>query len=132
MEFGEQFEFAGVSVPAGAYVDYSPLASHYLADIFPDPETFKPERFAPEKKAALPKGAYVPFGAGQRMCIGMRFAKLEIRAMVSLLLQRFDLSLPQDFSLAITQVPMLMPKDGLPMVMRERARQPDPELAHAG
>jgi cytochrome P450 len=128
----EQFEFAGVSVPAGAYVDYSPLASHYLPHIFPEPASFRPQRFAPEAKAALPKGAYVPFGAGQRMCIGMRFVKMELRTMASLLLQRFTLSLPEDFSLSITQVPMLMPKEGLPVLMHERARQPDLEIAHAG
>jgi cytochrome P450 len=126
----EQFEFAGVSVPAGAYVDYSPLASHYLPDLFPEPERFRPERFTPEAKAALPRGAYVPFGGGQRMCIGMRLAKLEIRTLATLLLRRFELSLPEDFSLSIMQVPMLVPKEGLPVMMRERARQGDAELAY--
>jgi cytochrome P450 len=128
----EQFEFAGVSVPAGAYVDYSPLASHYLPDLFPDPTSFRPERFTPEAKAALPKGAYVPFGGGQRTCIGMRLAKLEIRAMVTLMLRRFELSLPGDFTLSVSHVPLLTPKKGLPMVVGERAHQPDPELALAG
>jgi cytochrome P450 len=127
----DRFEFAGVTVPAGAYVDYSPLATHYLPDLYPDPDSFRPERFAPEAKAALPKGAYVPFGAGQRGCIGMRFAKLEIRIMASLLLERFELSLPEDFTLSITQVPMLAPKGGLPVRMQERVRRPERELEPA-
>lgn len=127
----DRFEFAGVTVPANTYVNYSPLATHYLPDLYPDPTSFRPERFAPEAKAALPKGAYVPFGAGQRGCIGMRFAKLEIRMLASLLLERFELSLPEDFTLSITQVPLLTPKDGLRVRMQERARLPERELEPA-
>ena len=58
-----------------------------------EPEAFVPERFAPEAKARLPKGAYVPFGGGSRTCIGMRFGQLEIKTIVTLLLQRFRLEL---------------------------------------
>jgi cytochrome P450 len=127
----ETFEFNGVSVPAGAYVDYCPLASHYLPEVFPEPESFRPERFTPDAKAALPKGAYIPFGGGPRMCIGMRFAQLEIRMIVTLLLQRFELSLPDDFSLSVGQLPMLMPKKGLSLVARERTRRPEPRQSQA-
>ena len=60
------FEFAGHRIPAGVPVNYSSWASHRLPEIFPDPDEFRPERFAPEERAKLPKGAYVPFGAGPR------------------------------------------------------------------
>ncbi|MDE3070985.1 MAG: cytochrome P450, partial [Acidobacteriota bacterium] len=76
----EPFEFAGHTVPAQAYVNYSSWVSHHLPHVFPEPERFIPERFTAERKAALPKGAYVPFGGGSRTCIGMRFGQLEIRA----------------------------------------------------
>ena len=59
----EPFEFAGQTVPGGAYVNYSSWVSHHLPHVFAEPDEFRPERFAPEAKAALPKGAYVPFGA---------------------------------------------------------------------
>jgi cytochrome P450 len=128
----EAFEFEGVTVPGGAYVDYCPLASHYLPDVFPEPECFKPERFSREAKAALPKGAYVPFGGGSRSCIGMRFAQLEIRTAATLLLNSFELGLPADFSLAVSPLPMLMPKGGVPVILSERAVRRDRAAVASG
>ena len=61
--------------------------------MFPEPERFRPDRFAPEAKAALPKGAYVPFGGGSRTCIGMRFGQLEVKAIAASILRRFRLEL---------------------------------------
>ena len=79
-----------------------------------------PERFAPERKAALPKGAYVPFGGGSRTCIGMRFGQMEIRAIATLLLQRFRLELLPGRTMTVRQMPTLSPRGGLDMVVRER------------
>ena len=53
-----------LSAQKGAYVDYYSWASHRIPEVFPDPEAFIPERFTRERKAALPRGAYVPFGGG--------------------------------------------------------------------
>ena len=55
-----EFEFNGHTVPDGAYVNYCSWASHRIPEFFPDPEAFVPERFSRERKAALPRGAYVP------------------------------------------------------------------------
>ena len=123
----EAFEFAGQSVPGRAFVNYSSWASHHLPDVYPDPEEFRPERFAPDAKAALPKGAYVPFGGGSRTCIGMRFGQLEIRTIATLLLSRFTLSVPDDFELEIRQMPTISPKDGLPVIVHPRSAQGRPE-----
>jgi cytochrome P450 len=116
----EPFEFAGHSIPGRAFVDYCSWASHHLPEVFPEPDEFRPGRFTPEAKAALPKGAYVPFGGGSRTCIGMRFGQLEIRTIATLLLARFTLSLPEDFHLEIRQMPTISPKDGLPMIVHPR------------
>jgi cytochrome P450 len=116
----EPFEFGGHEVPGGAYVNYSSWASHRLPDVWPEPEAFVPERFAPEAKARLPKGAYVPFGAGSRTCIGMRFGQLEIKTIVTLLLQRFRLELFPGHQMRIRQMPTLSPRDPLEMIVRER------------
>jgi cytochrome P450 len=111
-------------VPARAFVNYSSWASHHLPDVFAEPEEFRPERFAPEARAALPKGAYVPFGGGSRTCIGMRFGQLEVRTIAALILSRVTLELPEDFRLAIRQMPTISPRHGLPMLVRPRARTP--------
>jgi cytochrome P450 len=116
----DSFEFAGHTVPARAFVNYSSWASHHLPKVFPEPSEFRPERFTPDAKAALPKGAYVPFGGGSRTCIGMRFGQLEIRTIAMLLLARFTLSLPDDFRLEIRQMPTISPKDGLPVIVHPR------------
>ncbi len=116
----ESFEFAGATVPARAFVNYCSWASHHLPDVFEDPEAFRPERFTPAARAALPKGAYVPFGGGSRTCIGMRFGQLEVRTIASLILARCALTLPEDFTLSIRQMPTISPKDGLPVLVHSR------------
>jgi cytochrome P450 len=117
----EAFDLAGVHVPAGAPVNYSSWASHRLPDVWADPEAFLPERFAPEAKAALPKGAYVPFGGGSRTCIGMRFGEMEIRAIATMVLQRFRLELVPGNTMTIRQMPTLSPRHGLPVTVRARS-----------
>jgi cytochrome P450 len=117
----ESFEFEGSTVPARAFVNYCSWASHHLPDVFADPEEFRPERFSPEARAALPKGAYVPFGGGSRTCIGMRFGQLEVRTIATLLLSRFSVSLPDGFEMSIRQMPTISPKHGLPVLLAPRA-----------
>jgi cytochrome P450 len=112
------FEFEGVTVPAGAPVNYSSYASHRLPDVWEDPHTFDPGRFTPERRAALPKGAYVPFGAGSRQCIGMRFGQLEIKAIAARVLREHRLDLAPGHRLEVRQTPTLGPKGGLAMRVR--------------
>jgi len=54
-----------------------PYTLHRRADYFPDPERFDPERFSPEAERRLPRHAYLPFGAGSRVCLGNHFALME-------------------------------------------------------
>jgi cytochrome P450 len=116
----DSFSFGGQEVPGDAYVYYCSWASHRLPDVWPEPEAFVPERFAPDAKAALPKGAYVPFGGGSRTCIGMRFGQLEVKTVVTLLLQRFRLELFPGRTMTVRQMPTLSPREPLEMIVRER------------
>jgi cytochrome P450 len=116
----EDVEIAGVGVPEGAQINYSSYASHRLPGVFTDPEAFVPERFTPERAAALPKGAYIPFGGGSRTCIGMRFGQLEMKAIALRILASFHLELPGAHRLEIRQAPTLGPQGGLPMTVRRR------------
>jgi len=116
----EDYEFAGHTVKAGSYVHYCSWASHRLPQVFPDPEAFVPERFTRERKAALPRGAYIPFGGGSRICIGKRFGQTEVKAIATAILQRFRLELIPGKTMHVRQMPTLSPEGGLEMVIRER------------
>src|SRR3954470_13445134 len=117
------FEFAGATVPAGVTVNYSSWASHRLPDVWDEPDAFRPERFAPEAKAQLPKGAYIPFGGGSRTCIGMRFGQLEIKAIATAILRRWRLEVEPGYALQVRQMPTISPKHGLPVLVRARAER---------
>jgi cytochrome P450 len=125
------FTFAGQRVPAGANVDYCSWASHHLPDVWDAPEAFRPERFAPAAKAALPKGAYVPFGGGSRTCIGMRFGQLEVRAIATSLLARHAFEPVPGYRLRVRQMPTIGPRDGMPLRVCERAAAQEPLAAVA-
>lgn len=116
-----EFEFGGCSVPKGAYLNYCSWASHRLPEVFPQPEAFIPERFARERKAALPRGAYVPFGGGSRICIGKRFGQTEVKLVATKLLQRLRLESLPGRTMTIRQMPTLSPRGGLRMRVQERA-----------
>ncbi|KAK9499936.1 hypothetical protein O3M35_002871 [Rhynocoris fuscipes] len=74
-------------LPKGFSVLIPVYSLHYDSEHFPEPEKFKPERFTKEKNA-IKKGTYLPFGDGPRICIGKRFAKMEMQvALVKLLLK---------------------------------------------
>jgi cytochrome P450 len=110
-----EFDFGGCTVPEGAYVNYCSWASHRIPEVFPDPEAFIPERFARERKAALPRGAYVPFGGGQRICIGKRFGQTEVKLVATMLLQRLRLDALPGRTMTVRQMPTLSPRGGLRM-----------------
>ena len=112
------FEFGGYEVPAGYPVNYSSWASHRLGDVFDDPHSFRPARFLGDARSRIPKGAYVPFGGGPRICIGMRFGELEVRAIAAAILRRFRLELEPGFRMRVRQMPTLSPRGGLPMLVR--------------
>ena len=98
--------------------------------MFADPEEFRPERFTPEARAALPKGAYVPFGGGSRTCIGMRFGQLEVRTIATLILSRFTLSLPDGLrARRSARCRRSAPSEGLPMIVRRARPRPATQLS---
>jgi cytochrome P450 len=116
-----EFEFGGCTVPRDAYVNYCSWASHRIPEVFPDPEAFIPERFTRERKAALPRGAYVPFGGGSRICIGKRFGQAEVKLVATMLLARLRLDSLPGRTVTIRQMPTLSPVGGLRMRVNKRA-----------
>jgi len=128
----EPFAFAGMRLPGGVPVNYCSWASHRLPDVWPDPDAFRSERFAPGNRERIAKGAYVPFGGGSRMCIGMRFGLAEVGVIAAAILERFRLELAPDYRLVTRQMPTIGPKHGMPMVPRAAKGGPvvaEPALA---
>lgn len=111
---------AGVRVPAEIGVHYSSWATHHLPRLYPDPFRFDPDRFLPEREAALPRGAYVPFGGGSRMCLGKRFGEYELRALAAVLFSRVRLEPVSGQQPKVVTTPTLGPKGGLRFVVRGR------------
>ncbi|GGU66417.1 cytochrome P450 [Lentzea flava] len=71
-------QLGDVHLPAGAEVIVSPHALHHDERYFPEPRRFDPGRWTPEFAASLPRGAFIPFGGGNRQCLGNTFAHTEI------------------------------------------------------
>lgn len=78
------------TLPAGALLRITPWVIQRDARWFPEPEAFRPERFVAHA-APPPRGAWLPFGTGPRVCIGQHFAMLEVTLVAALLLQRYEL-----------------------------------------
>ncbi len=81
-------EIDGYLVPKGRLAFIVPYTLHRRPDYFPEPEKFDPERFTPEREKQLPRNAFLPFGAGSRICIGKHFALMEGPLLLATLAQR--------------------------------------------
>jgi cytochrome P450 len=88
----KDFEFAGYRVPAGTSMRLALAASHRLPHIFTNPDLFDPDRFAPprEEDRRFPY-ALVTFGGGSRICIGMNFANIEVKALAAHVLRTYTI-----------------------------------------
>jgi cytochrome P450 len=95
-------------------------AIHHHASLWPDPEKFDPERFAPEAVKARHRWAYLPFGGGPRICIGMGFALLEAAAILGTILPTLRLSVDPAFRPTPRLRVTMRPAQGMPMRVRRR------------
>lgn len=110
----EDVELGGRLVPKGAHVLVSQYVTHRDPRYFQDPEEFKPERWQNDFEKSLPKGAYFPFGAGTRKCLGDQFAILEGRVIILEIARRFRLELKSGFPSAQPRA-TYRPKGAVPM-----------------
>jgi cytochrome P450 len=113
-------ELGGYHLPAGTLVAISPYAMHRRPDYFPNPESFDPDRFAPGAEQRLPPHTYIPFSAGQRICIGNRLALLEGPLILTTLGQRVIFQLTEGQSIVPDPLITLRPRNGLKVNVRHR------------
>ncbi len=111
---------AGVRIPAGTVVTVSPYVLHRHKTLWRDPSAFMPARFMPGEREAIDRYAYIPFGAGPRVCIGMSFAMQEAMILLSDLLRNFRFDLAPGHRVEPAQRVTLRPRFGMLMTMRRR------------
>ena len=86
--------YRGQVLPAGTMAVVSPAVAHRLPHVFADPDRFHPDRFeAPASEHEQHRYALIGFGGGKHRCMGKNFAVLQIKALWSVLLDRFDFAL---------------------------------------
>jgi len=108
----------GYRIPKGGIVFISSYILHHHPNLWKDPESFNPDRFSQE--GPIHPYSFIPFGAGPRSCIGMNFAVLETKIVLSVLLSRFQFSLLAGHKVVPVQRLSLRPKYGMKMVLKSR------------
>ena len=118
----------GYPIPAGTPVFLSPYLTHRRPAVWPEPARFAPERFAADGVARRPPGAYVPFAAGPRACLGAPLAMMEAQLIVAQVIQTYDVALVAGQQVVPQPRLTLRPRHGMPMVVRGRlaANAPSP------
>ena len=111
----QEVTIGGQRIPSGIIVIVSPYVMHHDQRYWPEPESFRPDRFMGEAEAKRPKFSYFPFGGGARVCIGERFAWMEGVIVLATIAQRWRLELdPSQHVEAKAQI-TLRPKSGMRM-----------------
>jgi cytochrome P450 len=85
-------EVDGVVIPPGSLAMISPWVLHRHVRLWEEPEAFNPARFLGDEQPAH-RFAYLPFGAGPRVCVGAQFALTEASMVLAMLTQRFEIGL---------------------------------------
>jgi cytochrome P450 len=110
-----------VTVQPGEVVMVTIRGIHRRPDLWPDPEAFKPERMTEAAKKARPRYAYMPFGAGPRVCIGNHFALMEAHLILATLAQRVRFRLAQHPDIQPEPLVTLRPRGGVHVEVQTRA-----------
>lgn len=92
----EDLEIGGFTVEAGQMVGATPSVSNRIPENFPEPDAFRPERYlVPREEDRANPWTWIPFGAGRHRCVGAAFAMMQLKAIFSVLLPRWEFELAQ-------------------------------------
>ncbi len=111
-------EIEGYRIPPNTLI-WMPLLQNYRSSKwFTDPEKFNPDRFSPESAEHKNHNfAFVPFGGGSHKCIGMHFAKIQVKCFLHQFLRTYRFSIPDNYAPKLMLIPMPKPMDNLPMTL---------------
>lgn len=113
-------EICGVKIAKGTSVVIAPWVIHRHRLLWDNPETFDPERFSPERSQGRHRFAYLPFGGGPRVCIGMALAMAEAQLILATMAQRFRLKLVSGQNIVLQHRITMRPRDGIKMILSPR------------
>jgi cytochrome P450 len=113
-------ELAGHAIAAGTMVVIAPYVLHRHRNLWKNPDLFDPTRFLAGARDKINRYAYLPFGAGPRICIGATFALQEATLVLGTIMRHFRLKLAPGFSIWPLQRVTLRPRGGLPMLITAR------------
>lgn len=113
-------ELGGYRLPTGTEVLVSIYQTHHMPDLYSEPEVFNPRRWETMTRNTF---EYNPFSSGPRSCIGAAFAKLEIKIVLAMLLQRYRLQCIPQLTVDRKGVIVMTPKQGMPMQIFQQDRQ---------
>lgn len=111
-------------VPRGTIVGICPYTLHRNPAFWDNPEGFDPERFAPHNAKSRPRYAYLPFGAGPRICIGNAFALMEAKIILAMVVQRYRLKLAPGHRIEPEPSVTLRPRHGVPVTLHPVTADP--------
>ncbi|WP_427969978.1 cytochrome P450, partial [Altererythrobacter sp.] len=109
----KSFEFGGYEIPAGTPCGINIHLVHHSEEHWPDPERFDPMRFTPDLVKERHKYAWVPFGGGAHMCLGLHFAYMQVKILMAQLLQRYSMEIEEGYEPKWQPWPIPKPRDGL-------------------
>jgi len=110
--------FKGYAIPAGTMVGINPVFTHHMAEIWSEPETFDPLRFTDEAQRGRHRFAWVPFGGGAHMCLGLHFAYMQAKCFARHFLQNLEVSLEPGYTPDWAMWPIPKPRDGLRVTVK--------------
>ena len=112
------FSFGGYTIPAGTQLGVNPLYTHHMPQIWPEPDKFDPLRFTDEAQRTRHRFAWVPFGGGAHMCLGLHFAHMQAKTFARHFLQNLEVSLEPGYKADWQMWPIPKPRDGLKVKIR--------------
>ncbi len=98
----------------------APYVLHRHRTLWDQPDVFRPERFLPEERGRIDRFAYLPFGAGPRVCIGASFSLQEAVIVLATIAKNLRLDLVEGHEVTPVQRITLRPGGGLPMHVTQR------------